>query len=115
MPNHDHTQPATNTPELTNSEEVVIVEKDVGAPCFAQIKQWLVEGVARLMMMPHSAIDTGRDLEELGLDSMEALEIIGALSDLLGRQLSQTLVADYGSIDAIAHYLSEETSHEKPR
>ena len=94
-------------------KKMIVVANGVNTPHFEEIRQWMVEEVARLMLMPYDAIDTDKELEELGLDSQEVLELIGALADWLDRRLPQTLASDYCTIDEIAHHLAEEASYEK--
>jgi acyl transferase domain-containing protein/NADPH:quinone reductase-like Zn-dependent oxidoreductase/acyl carrier protein/NADP-dependent 3-hydroxy acid dehydrogenase YdfG len=51
-------------------------------------------------------IDTARPLVDMGLDSLLAIELVGALRKATGRGLPATLVFDHPTIDALAAHLS---------
>ncbi|WP_240506797.1 type I polyketide synthase [Thermoactinospora rubra] len=53
-----------------------------------------------------SGVDPDRPLEEYGLSSRDAVSLAGELADLLGRQLSPTLVWEHPTINRLAHALS---------
>lgn len=72
------------------------------APERDQIKSFLIKEVSDLMMIPRASVDTNQRLEELGMDSQESLQVVEKLENFLDRRLPQTLVAEYGSIEAIA-------------
>ena len=52
------------------------------------------------------AIDTARPLVDMGLDSLLAIELVGALRKATGRGLPATLVFDHPTIDALAAHLA---------
>jgi hypothetical protein len=66
--------------------------------------------VKALGLDPSRSPDRGRPLQELGLDSLLAIELRNVLSNGLGlpRRLPATLLFDYPSITAITDYLAGE-------
>ena len=50
-------------------------------------------------------IPTGRPLQEMGFDSLMAVELSNALGKALGRKFSPTLLFDYSSVEALATHL----------
>jgi acyl transferase domain-containing protein/ubiquinone/menaquinone biosynthesis C-methylase UbiE len=56
------------------------------------------------------AIDPGRPLGELGLDSLLAVELRNTLATALGRSLPATLLFDHPTIDALTDHLLRELS-----
>ncbi len=57
---------------------------------------------------PSRALDLRRPLNEIGLDSLMAVELRNALSNLVGRTLPVTLLFDYPAIQGLAGYLAAE-------
>jgi acyl carrier protein len=62
----------------------------------------------RILALPASRpIDPRQPLQELGLDSLMAVELRNVLSGSIGRPLPATLLFDYPTIDALAGYLTQ--------
>jgi myxalamid-type polyketide synthase MxaB len=82
------------------------LEKEPAAERYQYLKQYIYEQVAKVL-----GVDTTRNLEpskplnEMGLDSLMAVEFTNAVGNALGRHLPPTLVFNYPTIDAIATYL----------
>lgn len=72
----------------------------------AGITAWLVQALARTLHTSSSAIDPSRPFANLGVDSLAATRLAGALQEWLGRPVSPTLVYDYPTIDALAAHLA---------
>ena len=66
----------------------------------------VVLGVSRA-----AAIDIEQPLQELGMDSMMAVELRNALTSVAGQELPVTLVFDYPSIARIADFVLESVLH----
>ena len=67
------------------------------------------EEVVRIMRLETShRIETERPLQELGLDSLMALEVRNALGRVVGRTLPPTLLFEHPTIDRLVGYLAEE-------
>ena len=73
-----------------------------------EVRQWLVEEVAKRLHLPQSEIDTSASLLEYGLDSLQATAISGGLEKLLGRRLSPALLWDHPTIDELTVHLTAE-------
>ncbi|MEU6724632.1 beta-ketoacyl synthase N-terminal-like domain-containing protein [Nonomuraea wenchangensis] len=73
-------------------------------PDESEIRSFLIERLG-------GQVDPGRPLEEHGLSSREAVAVAGELGELLGRELSPTIVWEHPTIDRLARALSapEET------
>jgi phthiocerol/phenolphthiocerol synthesis type-I polyketide synthase C len=56
---------------------------------------------------PAQPLDLRQPLIELGIDSLMAIELGNALGIALGRTLPATLIFDYPTIEALAHYLAD--------
>jgi acyl carrier protein len=60
------------------------------------------------------AIDSHQPLNELGIDSLMALELKNALSSELDLPLSATLIFEYPTLDALCTFLTSATGTEQP-
>src|SRR4051794_1712839 len=73
------------------------------------ILQHVQELAAKVLGVPTAAhIDPARPLNEIGLDSLMAVELRNAIAVSAGRSLPATLVFDYPTADAIARFLGHE-------
>jgi polyketide synthase 13 len=66
----------------------------------------LVEWVARKTGLPGAEIDRGRRFDHYGLDSTDAVMLIGDLEDIVGRPLSAALPYRHPTIAALAQFLA---------
>lgn len=73
----------------------------------AAIREWLVAQLAERLLVDTAEIDDREPLTGYGLDSIQALGLIGDLEDWLGRRLSLTLLDDYPCIEALVGYLAD--------
>jgi len=65
--------------------------------------------VAQVLALPDAGdADPGQGLFEMGMDSLMSLELRTRLQTLVGRSLPATLVFDYPTIGAMAHFLVQE-------
>jgi amino acid adenylation domain-containing protein len=78
------------------------------------IQDWLVTHLARRLGIPPDRLDPHQPLLRYGLDSIVALELVADLEDWLGRSLPLTLIWDYPTIAAIAHYLATSAGQSEP-
>ena len=81
-------------------------------PDRATIQKWLVERFAAHLHKQPTAIDPHASIDQLRLNSLTAINIIGELGDWLGRDLSPTLFYNYQTIAALAHHLTQDGAHQ---
>lgn len=65
---------------------------------------WLTERVAQLLDTNPQDIDVDCPLAELGLSSLQAVELAGDLENRLGRPVEPTIVYDYPTITDLARF-----------
>ncbi|XXY47428.1 SDR family NAD(P)-dependent oxidoreductase [Sorangium sp. So ce269] len=66
--------------------------------------------VAQVLGLSSSSVDAARPLQELGFDSLMAVELRNRLASELGQALPATLVFDYPTAERLADYLEERLS-----
>lgn len=71
-----------------------------------EIRGWLVTRIATTLRVDSSAIDDRAAFDSYGLSSSDAVTLSGDLEELLGRELSPTLVYEYPSIAALSRFLA---------
>jgi len=71
------------------------------------IQRWLVERVAASLELTPANIDVRAPFQHYGLDSMEQLRIIDKLETWLRRELEETLLRRYPTIEAVAAFLAK--------
>src|SRR5215217_8684556 len=76
------------------------------------LRLWLIEQVAELCELTEDEVDIHRPLDEYGLSSRSAVQLSGALEELLDRPLSTTLLWEHPTIESLATALIAETSDE---
>ncbi|GAA2209095.1 type I polyketide synthase [Nonomuraea monospora] len=67
--------------------------------------EWLLRRTAELLSAPVSDLSPDTPFSQLGLSSMQAVELAGDLERWSGRSLSPTIAYDYPTADAVAAYL----------
>lgn len=72
------------------------------------IQHWLVSQLAEVLSLDPSTIDVTQPLTRYGLDSIDAVTLVGDLEDWLDLELPSTLLWDYPTIAKAAAYLVEE-------
>ncbi len=72
------------------------------------IQTWLVNQLADVLSLDPSTIDVTQPLTRYGLDSIDAVTLVGDLEDWLDLELPSTLLWDYPTIAKAAAYLVEE-------
>ena len=72
-----------------------------------EIQEWIVARLAELKGVYIDDVDPRAPFAEMGLDSVAALELTGALEDWLGRSLSPTLLSKQPNIEALARHLAK--------
>jgi acyl carrier protein len=71
---------------------------------------WLRTCVAGLIDVDITGVDPDTSFAELGLSSLQAVELSGELEDHLQTTLSPMLAYDYPTIRALAQHLADESA-----
>ncbi|AJX85283.1 hypothetical protein BG97_3954 [Burkholderia pseudomallei 7894] len=79
---------------------------EIEARSHTDIVDWMTGYLARLPA-DGGPIDVNRQFIEYGLDSADAMKMVGDLEDYLGFELSPSLPYQYPTIDALARALAE--------
>jgi acyl carrier protein len=74
----------------------------------AAVQNWLVTKLAEQLSLNAKTIDVREPLTRYGLDSIDAVTMVGDLEDWLGLDLPDTLLWDYPSIEKAAQYMVTE-------
>ena len=105
-----HGQPKPSRSEPSPTTETL------GAPSrearVRELSSWITSWLARRLQIGVSQIDMGRSFADHGLDSLAAVELAKALSDRVGRELDETLLWNFSTIDALAGHVIDA---EQPR
>jgi len=78
----------------------------------AEIETWLVGKIAAQLSAPPHSVQPERPFVEYGLDSVQAVSLVGDLEAWLGRSLSPTLIWDHPSAAALSRHLAREEAHD---
>jgi len=76
------------------------------------LKVWLTEWVASYLEREPLAIDPNVDLSQYHFDSLGAVELTGALENLLKITLSPTIVYEHPTIQSLTDYLIGDPRYE---
>ena len=71
-----------------------------------QLEDWLINRVAQLLEQPADDIDPDMPFNSLGLDSINVMDLIVELDDLLGVEIESTIVWDYPTIRLLSEYVA---------
>ncbi len=83
-----------------------VLERVSAAPGAADIENWMVGYVSRVLGTERAKIDTARYFNQNGLDSMTTIVMTEELGKWLGREIEPTLAYDHPSIQRFAAYLA---------
>lgn len=72
------------------------------------VQNWLVKQLAEQLSLDPTTIQTSEPLTRYGLDSIDAVTLVGELEDWLELELPDTLFWDYATIEKASQYLAEE-------
>lgn len=70
------------------------------------LERWIRDWLAGRLGLPVAAVAVDRGLGELGLTSIDAIDLAGALGSHLGRALPQTLAFDHPTVNALVAHLT---------
>lgn len=71
-----------------------------------QLEDWLISRVAQLLKQAVDDIDPDMPFNSLGLDSINVMDLIVELDDLLGIEIESTIVWDYPTIRLLSEYVA---------
>ena len=83
-------------------------EQTTAASPVQAIQQWLVSQLADVLSIDPSTIEVPQPLTRYGLDSIDAVTLVGDLEDWLDLELPSTLLWDYPTIEKASTYLVQE-------
>ena len=75
-----------------------------------QLKQMLINTLAKSLYLEPSEIDADKSFTDIGLDSIVGVEWIKIINKNLDMELSSTKIYDYATINELAKFLSKEVS-----
>jgi acyl carrier protein len=73
-----------------------------------QLREWLVERVARYLEIAPAQLDPDQPFAEIGLDSVYALTLCGDIEDALGIEVEPTMAWDYPTVNVLAQGVYDE-------
>jgi acyl carrier protein len=71
------------------------------------IESWLVQQLAQVLSLDPKAINITEPLTRYGLDSIDAVTLVGDLEDWLEVELPSTLFWDHPTIEKSSQYITE--------
>jgi acyl carrier protein len=92
--------------QLQNSNSKLDEQTSEMTPTQA-VQTWLVKQLAEQLSLDPKTVSVGEPLTRYGLDSIDAVTMVGDLEDWLDLELPSTLFWDYPTIEKSAQYLVE--------
>lgn len=71
-----------------------------------RLRAVLVEELAAILQISQSDVDTARPFDEYGLDSTDAVIVVGVIEERLQTELDPELFLQNRTIDAVVHALT---------
>lgn len=75
---------------------------------YQSILQWISIRLAELVKINVDQVDLQLPFDRYGLDSLNAVILIGELGDWLQLELDPSIVYDYPTIEQLSRYVSEQ-------
>lgn len=82
-------------------------QEQAGLTPVETIQKWLVDQLAEQLSLDAETVSITEPLTRYGLDSIDAVTIVGDLEDWLDLELPSTLFWDYPTIEQSSQYLAE--------
>ena len=79
------------------------------------LKAWLTKELAHALEISETAIATNQPFSRLGLDSVNAVRVIGRLDQFLGRKIPVTSIWSCPTIDKLCNYLCGNSELEREK
>lgn len=73
-----------------------------------QASEWLTNRIATIYKIPAENIDADKVLTEYGLDSMNAIALVGELEEMFEIELPSNLLWNYNTINKVAEYVGSQ-------
>jgi acyl carrier protein len=89
------------------SSNLKLEEKPVEIAPAKAVQDWLIAQLKEQLSLNAQTIDVSESLTRYGLDSIDAVTLVGDLEDWLDLELPSTLFWDYPTIEKSAQYLAE--------
>ncbi len=94
----------------SEAQRSALPETNATSPKSAEVAAWLAGKMAAHLGIAPGRVDHRATFASFGLGSLQAVALAGELETWLGRSLAPTLAYEYPTIEALAAYLSGETS-----
>jgi polyketide synthase 13 len=72
----------------------------------AEIRDWLVDKLCRQMHVPPGNLDLDQPIEQLGIDSLQFVVLVGELEEWLGTRFTENPLVKHSSVNAVSRYLA---------
>lgn len=72
----------------------------------AKLETWITSWIATKASLDPASLGRDQQFTDFGLDSLMAVNLSGALEELLGRSLSPSIAWEYSTIGELAAYLA---------
>lgn len=91
----------------TQNSSFKLNEQNVEINATQAIQTWLVQQLAQLLSLDAKTINVTEPLTRYGLDSIDAVTLVGDLEDWLDVELPSTLFWDHPTIEKSSVYITE--------
>jgi|ADGO01.1.fsa_nt_gi Acyl carrier protein len=71
-----------------------------------KVSEWLVARLAKSLRMAAEDVDASATFSQLGVSSLQAVELVTELEDEFGIELPVTLFYDYPTVQAVARHVA---------
>ena len=75
---------------------------------YQSISHWLGTRLAEMVNISIEQVDTQLQFDRYGLDSLNAVTLIGELSDWLEIELDPSIIYDHPNIDELSNYILQQ-------
>jgi alkylation response protein AidB-like acyl-CoA dehydrogenase/acyl carrier protein len=100
------TEPVPRARKESRDGAVARSERSEDADSMArELRSWTISWLAHRLQIPVSQVDAQRSFADHGLDSVASVELAKALSDKLGRDLDETALWNFATIDALVDHV----------
>jgi len=84
-----------------------------GKTTVEEIQAWLITEAAELLSVAPETLNLQEHLGNYGLDSITGMMLTGDAEEWLGLELDPVMAWEYPTIEALAHYLSQEVRNQE--